>query len=258
MRLQGQHGYAMAALLVSLSVMAILMTAVMPVWKQTAQREKEAELVFRGLQYVHAIQMFQRRSGPGTYPPSFDFLVEQKFLRKKYKDPITNADFVPVPAISPVTPGSVPGAPGTSSTGAPVGNPNALGTPVSSLPTLGPAGSVPGGIAGVVSKSTDKSIRIYNGQTHYNEWVFRALAQAPTPGGGGPVGPGGQRGGPAPGGPNQPPGAGGIGGPGGQRGAGRGAGRGGFQGGPPRGFPPPGSGPQTITMPPVTIPPPGR
>ena len=181
MRLQGQHGYAMAALLVSLSVMAILMTAVMPVWKQTAQREKEAELVFRGLQYVHAIQMFQRRSGPGTYPPSFDFLVEQKFLRKKYKDPITNADFVPVPAISPVTPGSVPGAPGTSSTGAPIGNVNALGTPVSSLPTLGPGGSVPGGIAGVVSKSTDKSIRIYNGQTHYNEWVFRALAQAPTP-----------------------------------------------------------------------------
>ena len=121
------------------------------------------------------------------------------------------------------------------------------------------AEAVPGGIAGVVSKSTDKSIRIYNGQTHYNEWVFRALAQAPTPGGG-PVGPGGQRGGPAPGGPNQPPGAGGFGGPGGQRGAGRGAGRGGFQGGPPSGFPPPGSGPQTITLPDgrtVTTTPPG-
>ena len=62
-RLQGQHGYAMAALLVSLSVMAILATAVMPVWKQTAQRKKRRARVPR-LQYVHAIQMFQRRSGP--------------------------------------------------------------------------------------------------------------------------------------------------------------------------------------------------
>src|SRR5436309_12143342 len=118
MRLQGQQdvgrargmagtdGYAMAALLVSLSVMAVLMTAVMPVWKQAAQREKEAELVFRGQQYVHAIQLFQRKTGPGTYPPSVDFLVQQKFLRKKYKDPITNGDFVLVSAVAPVTQGA--------------------------------------------------------------------------------------------------------------------------------------------------------
>ena len=99
----------MAALLISLSVMALVMTAVMPTWKQMAQREKEAELVFRGTQYVHAVQLFQRKSGPGTYPPSFDLLVEQKFLRKKYKDPITNGDFQPLPAVvqaPPTTPGS--------------------------------------------------------------------------------------------------------------------------------------------------------
>src|SRR4051812_2527742 len=35
-----QSGYAMAALLVALSIMAIMMTVVMPVWKQTSQREK--------------------------------------------------------------------------------------------------------------------------------------------------------------------------------------------------------------------------
>jgi len=43
-----EEGYAMAALLVGLSVMAVLMTVAMPVWKQLAQREKEEELVFRG------------------------------------------------------------------------------------------------------------------------------------------------------------------------------------------------------------------
>src|SRR5207249_3417897 len=56
-RLQGQArirpkeaGYAMAALLVALSVMAVLMSVAMPVWKQVARREKEEELIFRGQQ----------------------------------------------------------------------------------------------------------------------------------------------------------------------------------------------------------------
>ncbi len=90
------NGYAMVVLIVGLSVMAVLMTAAMPVWKQIAQREKEAELVFRGEQYARAIGLFQRKNGPGTLPPSFDVLVEQKFLRKKFKDPITDDEFVPV------------------------------------------------------------------------------------------------------------------------------------------------------------------
>ena len=97
MKLQGQQrGYAMVVLIVGLSIMAVLMTAAMPVWKQIAQREKEAELVFRGEQYARAIGLFQRKNGPGTLPPSFDVLVEQRFLRKKFKDPITDDEFVPV------------------------------------------------------------------------------------------------------------------------------------------------------------------
>ena len=93
----GQRGYAMAALLVAMSVMAIMFTVVMPVWKQTARREKEEELVFRGKQYVHAIGLFQRKFA-NAFPPNIDVLVEQRFLRKKFKDPITNDDFVPIPA----------------------------------------------------------------------------------------------------------------------------------------------------------------
>ena len=97
MKLEGQQrGYAMVVLIVGLSIMAVMMTAAMPVWKQIAQREKEAELVFRGEQYARAIGLFQRKNGPGTLPPSFDVLVEQRFLRKKFKDPITDDEFVPV------------------------------------------------------------------------------------------------------------------------------------------------------------------
>ena len=81
----------------AMSIMAIMMTVVMPVWKQAAQREKEEELIFRGQQYAHAIGLFQRKFA-NAFPPNIDVLVEQRFLRKKFKDPITNDDFLPLPA----------------------------------------------------------------------------------------------------------------------------------------------------------------
>src|SRR4051794_20264862 len=96
----GQAGYAMAALLVAMSIMAIMLTVVMPVGKKESRREKEEELVFRGKQYAHAIGLFQKKFA-NAYPPNLDVLVDQRFLRKKFKDPITNDDFVPIAAGRP-------------------------------------------------------------------------------------------------------------------------------------------------------------
>ena len=87
----------MAALLVSLAVMSVLMAALLPAWRHQAQREKEAELVFRGEQYVRAIRLWEMKMGPGSRPPNFDILVQQKYLRKKYKDPMTeDGEFQPL------------------------------------------------------------------------------------------------------------------------------------------------------------------
>jgi type II secretory pathway pseudopilin PulG len=222
-----QRGYAMAALLVAMSVMAILMAAAMPVWKQAAQREKEEELIFRGQQYAHAIGLFQRKYA-NAFPPTIDVLIEQRFLRKKFKDPITKEDFVPLlagqGALGSATPGSAtPGAvpitqqPGTASIGR--GGTPATSTPggigagatgrggISPMGTPG-AGGV-GGVTGVVSKSKDKSIRLYNGRNHYNEWAFVYTPQQQTPGAGAPGSavpgqPGGIRGQPGGGRPGQP------------------------------------------------------
>jgi type II secretory pathway pseudopilin PulG len=186
MKLRGQHGYAMTVLLVALSVMAVLLTVVLPVWTQAAKREKEAELIFRGQQYVHAIALFQRKSGPGVFPPNVDVLVDQKFLRRKYKDPITGGDFQLLPFVQAGTaaPGQIAGQQGRGGQPAPARGANPPATP--------PAGGVAGGVAGVASKSTDESIRVYNGRTHYNEWEFRFQPAAPAAGAGG-------RGGQAPG-----------------------------------------------------------
>jgi type II secretory pathway pseudopilin PulG len=246
----------MAALLVAMAVMAIMMTVAMPVWKQAAQREKEEELIFRGNQFTHAIGLFQKKYA-NAYPPNIDVLVEQRFLRKKFKDPITNEDFLPLLAGQAVPGSATPGGP----TGSPTTGRGQTGTPsmgagrgmspstspgttspggISSGGLSSPTGSQPGGgvggVMGVTSKSKDKSIRLYNGRSHYNEWAFVFTPQQQTPGGGAPgsavpgqVGPPGQRGQPGQRGtPGSPfPGGGRPGGPGGPGGVGRPGGPGG-------------------------------
>ena len=121
MMLRGQHdqqpGYAMVALLMAMTVMAIMLTMAVPTWKQMSQREKEAELVFRGEQYARAIGLFQAKAGPGTLPPSIDLLVEQRFLRKKFKDPITNDDFAPLLQVAATAPGQAGRAAGGRAAG---------------------------------------------------------------------------------------------------------------------------------------------
>ena len=82
----------MAALLVGMAVMAVMMTVAMPVWSTQAKRAREDELVFRGEQYARAIAMFQRKYA-NALPPSIDVLVNERFLRKKYLDPITGGEF---------------------------------------------------------------------------------------------------------------------------------------------------------------------
>jgi len=88
-----EDGYAMAALLVTIAIMAVLMTVAMPTWRQQQKREKEAELIWRAGQYVHAVELYKRKFA-NAYPTSIDTLVKGRFLRKKYLDPMTkNGEF---------------------------------------------------------------------------------------------------------------------------------------------------------------------
>jgi type II secretory pathway pseudopilin PulG len=189
----------MAVLLISMSIMAIMMTAVLPTWKQLSRREKETELVFRGEQYARAIQLFQMKAGPGTLPPTIDILYEQRFLRKKFKDPITNDDFAPIVQVAGATAGAAPGvAPAGQQGGAAVPAAPAAagqrGTP-GAQPGASPGAAASGGIMGVTSKSKEQSIRLYKGRNHYNEWQFIPVARVVAPGTGGAAAPG-QRGNP--------------------------------------------------------------
>ena len=190
----------MAALLVGMTVMAVLLGALLPQWSTLATREKEQELVFRGNQYARAIGLFQRKFANAA-PPSIDVLVEQRFLRKKYKDPITNDDFQPIYASQAPQGGNAPAAnrPGQQATVRP-SNPGQQ--PLQ--PGSGTTGATSGvGIIGVTSKSTETSLKLYNGRDKYNEWAFVYVQTAQRPQG---PGQGGQPGAGGPSGPGQPPG----------------------------------------------------
>lgn len=247
----------MVVLLIVMGVTAVWMAADLPAWKQQATREKEAELLFRGQQYVRALRLYQSKNGPGSAPTEIDALVTGKFLRKKFKDPITNDDFeVVYRATAPIVPGQ--SAPGTQqqTPGRP-GGPAVQQPPTTQQPGRGAQPQAPatgqgagqgtgqtfgGPITGVRSKSTAASIMLYLGATHYNEWQF--LYSGQTQQGGGPGG-GANRGGGPGGQPGGPGGPGGI-GPGIGGGAGRGGPPGGVQG-PGRGGAPTGGAPGGAT-----------
>jgi type II secretory pathway pseudopilin PulG len=230
--MRSERGYAMAALLVGMSVMAIMMSVALPVWRTAAQREREAELVFRGEQYARAIDIFQRRTG--GYPQTLDVLEKTRAIRRLYKDPMTGGEFQPVfvgqmIGGAPVVPGQAAGRGGRAAGaqpardgagtptargagegglarggapqgGAPRGGPGAAASPVTGRgagQTGFGAGQTPaaGPIIGVVSRSTGTSLRLYNGRGKYNEWAF--VATATTQQAGGVGGPAGGVGGPA-------------------------------------------------------------
>ena len=229
-RARAEVGYAMAALLVAMTVMAIILTAAMPTWSQMIRREKEEELLFRGNQYARAINQYQRKFANAS-PATLDVLIEQRLLRKKFRDPFATdkeGEFQMLylntqgPASRGMGQTGARGA-GTGQQQAGMGGPqagSATGTTYSTQPA--------GGIVGVASKNTGMSIKVYKGKQRYNEWQFIGMEQSLQAGGpAGAAGPGGTgRGGRGTGGREGGRGDGGFGG----RGEGRG-GRGSFDDG---------------------------
>ena len=183
-RCVGDAGYAMAALLVGMSVMAIMLSMAMPVWRTAAMREREAELIFRGEQYAQAIDLFSRRLG--GFPPTLEVLEKGRFIRKLYKDPVNGEDDFQPLYLGQVLPGQAPVPPGRGGPAAvPLGRagqpPAAVGRGARVGQSSGAAPGQPGAVGagpiiGVVSKSAAQSIRLYGGRGRYNEWAFVALA----------------------------------------------------------------------------------
>jgi type II secretory pathway pseudopilin PulG len=222
------------------SVVLVTLSGAVLNWQKAMQREREEELIYRGKQFMRAVELWQRKF-PGTYPTTIDALLSTnntRFLRKKWKDPITNSDewrllkMNPDGSISGLTiiPGSSPlGASsygGSSSSDGPSSGGRTTGTTQGTTSSTRGTGRtqpsstgravqsafnpVLGGIVGVASKSEKESLKSYNGRSKYNEWEFVYVPRGPQPGAGQNLPPGGQpqpQGGTTPGGRTPMPGA---------------------------------------------------
>jgi hypothetical protein len=90
----GQDGYAMMIVLFFLAVLTVsLLTIVVPAMTDN-QREKEAELVWRGKQYVRGIRLYYQKMH--RFPTDLEDLYKPKtgirFMREAYKDPMNTVD----------------------------------------------------------------------------------------------------------------------------------------------------------------------
>ncbi|HSY63454.1 MAG TPA: hypothetical protein VK829_02590 [Terriglobales bacterium] len=250
---RSERGYILITLILFVALIAVAAMVMLPVVAFQVKRDREEELIHRGVQYSRAMKHFVKKFG--RYPTRLEDLEntnQVRFLRKRYKDPITGKDFkllhlgevqmsfgagiagaTPAGGLNPgagginggpggqaalangalnafaaagglaaaaginansaqgklpntpVTPtpgqnsednaegngpGTTPGQ-GTSFAAAGPGAPGAFG---SVNGANSPNAQVFGGgpIVGVASTSKDKTIRIFNKKSHYNEWQF--------------------------------------------------------------------------------------
>jgi type II secretory pathway pseudopilin PulG len=207
-----EGGYILVTLMLFVALLAMGLAATLPELTFQMKRDREEEMVHRGVQYTRAVRAYYRKFG--GYPPSIDLLESSNnlhFLRKRYKDPVTGEDFkfLHVTDVKLTLGGSIAGGQnlakpigGTLNTGSGSSS-DATSTPTSSnssdassdktqdssqqesnkdATSNSPftsisgqsAGQTFGGgpIVGVASTSKKESIRIYNKKDHYNDWQF--------------------------------------------------------------------------------------
>ena len=139
-----ERGYILITLILFVALIAIAAVVMAPVIAFQVKRDREEELIHRGVQYSRAMKHFVKKFG--RYPTRIEELEntnQVRFLRKRYKDPITGKDFkllhmgdvqmsfgaglagaVPAGGLNPgLNPGGLV-TPGTGGPGGPAGLPN--------------------------------------------------------------------------------------------------------------------------------------
>jgi type II secretory pathway pseudopilin PulG len=208
-----ERGYVLLVLLLFVALLSIGTLATVKSIEFQFKRDREEELIHRGVQYSRAIRRFIKEIG--RYPTSVEELEStnnMRFLRKRYKDPITGKEFrvlhmedvaylnvqptqrAPTAIVSKTAAVSSDPEPNADSAGdkpAPpdvVGDPadpSASDVPVPAVETADTAATADQAkaeeaqpaitaspILGVASSSDAKTIREFHNQNHYSQWLF--------------------------------------------------------------------------------------
>lgn len=206
----GEQGYVLLSLLLMASLLVIAAAAVAPRIAQQVQRDREEELIHRGMQYRRAIRAFAKSTG--RFPTGLEELQNTngtRFLRKAYKDPITGGEFrlLHPSDIQATGAGTNPGPQPDQKTSLPPDASASIGAaPATDQPQVDPAAeaqgtqaAAPGAppaktagsqaasaeaapadtvvlhgglILGVASSSQKKTIREFDHKSRYDQWLF--------------------------------------------------------------------------------------
>jgi type II secretory pathway pseudopilin PulG len=93
-RRNGEQGYVLLTMLLMIAVMGIMAATLVTSIKFDIKRDREEEMIHRGVQYSRAIRAYYKKFG--RYPATIENLEntnQMRFLRKRYKDPLTGKDF---------------------------------------------------------------------------------------------------------------------------------------------------------------------
>ena len=131
-----EDGYVMMALLLAVALLIMFAAVIVPSITFDIKRDREEELIHRGTQYSRAIRAYYKKFG--RYPTKIEDLESAnnlRFLRKRYKDPVTGQDFkllhfgeVKLTLSGGIGGGSIPGAtPVSGMNGGPTGGPTGSG-----------------------------------------------------------------------------------------------------------------------------------
>jgi type II secretory pathway pseudopilin PulG len=198
-----ESGYILLTLMLFTALLAIAAAAAAPAIAFQVKRDREEELIHRGVQYSRAIKRYFKKFG--RYPARLEDLEntnQLRFLRKRYKDPITGKDFkllhpgdvqltggsqiagaTPVnqlanqgfaagPAAIAASQPTQQNANQQAGTNASTGQNSNSGDNNSDDDKLSGKTFGGGPILGVASTSKDRTIREFNKKNHYNDWQF--------------------------------------------------------------------------------------
>lgn len=85
-------GFTLVGVVVAIAIITILLAAVGPTISTIIERDREAELIFRGKQYGRAILAFQKRYGRLPVKLEELFKLKPRSIRQLWKDPMCNCD----------------------------------------------------------------------------------------------------------------------------------------------------------------------
>lgn len=197
-----RRAYNLVVLTVAVTLLNIFVASSLPIWSHQIQRDKEAELIFRGMQYAEAIRVFKAKYGRGPNSLKELIEVEPRCIRKLWENPMREdgrwgliPEGLNAPG-QPQQPGQVPGQPqqlnnagagfddegegfeGEGGEGSPNG-PNdgrKPGTILSADPNdeFGAPPTTGLQIRGVYAATSGDAVRRFLGKQGLNDWQFTA------------------------------------------------------------------------------------